>query len=221
MQSSLTFQSLTLNGRLKGCGNTISLYTGILYSTQCWKISARNDFRRAFQWGKRLQNLNSNLGAQDERGFTCDYISTEKKIYVTPPKLNIAPEKWWVGRLLSFPDGLFSGVKLPGSTSPSINSTILGADVDRQRLWCCHCWTPRRPFWNRGCLGASLRITGPNEPMDTDHHRPWLKERCHFGSVNKFGLFLHSISGGALYFCCLGPLQTGNCKWATKKNLVV
>ena len=26
MESSLTFQSLTLNGRLKGCGNTISLY---------------------------------------------------------------------------------------------------------------------------------------------------------------------------------------------------
>ena len=109
MESSLTFQSLTLNGRLKGCGNTISLYTGILYSTQCWKISARNDVRRAFQWGKRLKNLNSNLGAQDERGFTCDYISTEKNIYVTPPNFNIAPEKWWVGRLLSFPDGLFSG----------------------------------------------------------------------------------------------------------------
>ena len=42
----------------------------------------------------------------------------------------------------------------PYVTSPTKNSTIPGADVDRQPLWCCHCWMLRRPFWNRVCLGA-------------------------------------------------------------------
>ena len=73
-----------------------------------------------------------------------------------------------VGWKITFLSGwlIFRGelLNFQGVPAPSINSTILGADVDPLRLWCCHCWTPRRPFWNRGCLGASLRITGPNEP---------------------------------------------------------
>ena len=34
--------------------------------------------------------------------------------FVTPPKFNVAPEKWWleVGSLLSFWDGIFSGAML-------------------------------------------------------------------------------------------------------------
>ena len=44
----------------------------------------------------------------------------------TPPKFNIAPEKWWFGRLLSFWDGLFSGATLNFQGVPQQNKYNVG-----------------------------------------------------------------------------------------------